>query len=211
VLAPSGRDAALTCTLLERAGVLACACRDMEELCQRVRGEGAAGVMVAEEALTAPALRLLRGLLAEQPAWSDLPILLFTPGAGESRHPRLKQLIEELGNLTLLDRPLRPVTMLSAARAALRARGRQYIARGELQLQQRAVEQRDQFLAMLGHELRNPLAAISMAVELNGMELEHYRGIVRRQARHLTRLVDDLLDVSRVTSARSCCSARCWT
>jgi CheY-like chemotaxis protein len=92
--------------------------------------------------------------------------------------------------------------MLSAARAALRARRRQYAARAELAAQQRAVRERDQFLAMLGHELRNPLSAISMAINLDRDGNSKYRDIMRRQVSHLSRLVDDLLDVSRVTQGR---------
>jgi PAS domain S-box-containing protein len=70
----------------------------------------------------------------------------------------------------------------------------------------RAADQRkDEFLAMLAHELRNPLAPISAAAELLGIgKLDEERvrrssAIVTRQVRHMTRLVDDLLDVSRVT------------
>jgi len=66
-----------------------------------------------------------------------------------------------------------------------------------------AQERKDEFLAMLGHELRNPLAPIVHAVELLGRRdpavAEQAREIIRRQATHLTRLVDDLLDVSRFT------------
>jgi CheY-like chemotaxis protein len=93
--------------------------------------------------------------------------------------------------------------MRSAVLSALRARKRQYAARADLHEQQRAVRLRDQFLAMLGHELRNPLAAIAMAVKLDDAnEGSLYRAIVERQTEHLTRLVDDLLDVSRVTSGK---------
>ena len=199
VLAPSGRDAQLTCSLLEKAGMQAVVCSSMDQMCKQVSEAGALGLMLAEEALTPRAVQHLRELLARQPAWSDLPILLFSGrlGVPSALTPKM---IEALGNVTVLDRPLRPVTMLSAANAAQRARKRQYMARSELHAQQQAVQQRDQFLAMLGHELRNPLSAISMAVEIS--DVDHYRGVVRRQARHLTRLVDDLLDVSRVTSGK---------
>ena len=65
---------------------------------------------------------------------------------------------------------------------------------------------KDEFLAMLGHELRNPLAPIIAAAELlrrdaAGAALAHVE-IVQRQARHLDRLVGDLLDVSRVTTGK---------
>ena len=62
---------------------------------------------------------------------------------------------------------------------------------------------KDEFLAMLGHELRNPLAPILTAVEVMRLSgdpgHERERAVVERQARHLVRLVDDLLDMSRIT------------
>jgi PAS domain S-box-containing protein len=61
---------------------------------------------------------------------------------------------------------------------------------------------KDQFLAMLGHELRNPLAPIVTALHLmrlrGGASLERERAVIERQVSHLVRLVEDLLDVSRV-------------
>ena len=66
---------------------------------------------------------------------------------------------------------------------------------------------KDQFLAMLGHELRNPLSAISNAATLlertpDASVAERMRGIVQRQVQHLVRIVNDLLDVARVTSGK---------
>jgi CheY-like chemotaxis protein/nitrogen-specific signal transduction histidine kinase len=90
--------------------------------------------------------------------------------------------------------------MVAAVRAALRTRGRQYEGR-------RAIESRDAFLAMLGHELRNPLGAITFALLAldrktpAGTKPNEY-GIMERQVRHLSRLVDELLDVARVTHGK---------
>ena len=65
---------------------------------------------------------------------------------------------------------------------------------------------KDEFLAMLGHELRNPLAPILTALQLmrlrGGTALEHERTVIERQTRHLVRLVDDLLDVSRIARGK---------
>ncbi len=204
VLAPTGRDAALTRNLLESAGIESAICSDVPELCSRVERQGAAGLLIAEEVLVKPAVAMLEKLLDRQESWSDLPILLFT-GAGAANGPRppVDHVIRALGNVNLLDRPLRPITMVSAVKSALRARRRQYVARAELLAQQRAVRQRDQFLAMLGHELRNPLSAIVMATELMDHDDSVERRILQRQAAHLTRLVDDLLDVSRVTTGKT--------
>lgn len=204
VLAPTGRDAVLTRDLLERAGLKSLICGDVRELCMRASRQGAAALLIAEEVLMRPAISLLARMLERQDSWSDLPVLVFT-GAASSQGPRtpLDHVIRPLGNVNLLDRPLKPITMISAAKSALRTRRRQYVAREALFEQQRAVRQRDQFLAMLGHELRNPLSAIVMAIEVMGHDESVERRILHRQATHLTRLVDDLLDVSRVTTGKA--------
>jgi PAS domain S-box-containing protein len=69
------------------------------------------------------------------------------------------------------------------------------------------VEARDKFLAILGHELRNPLSAISNAVKLSELKPDEeerlrYNSIIARQTRHMAKLIDDLLDVSRVTAGK---------
>jgi signal transduction histidine kinase len=204
ILAPTGRDAALTASLLRKAGLAAEPCKDMDALC-REAARGGAALIIAEEVLVPSGLRRLAEVLSHQAAWSDLPVLIFT-GEGatiQSRRPTV-ELLAPLGNVTLLDRPLRPVTMIAAAKAALRARRRQYQGREEMARQTDAVRQRDQFLAMLGHELRNPLAAIVLAGEMLARTSGPSRpvDIIRRQTHHLRRLVDDLLDVARVTSGK---------
>ncbi|MFX8203568.1 histidine kinase dimerization/phospho-acceptor domain-containing protein, partial [Acinetobacter baumannii] len=68
---------------------------------------------------------------------------------------------------------------------------------------------KDEFLAMLGHELRNPLGAISNAVHIldrvedaRGQSATHAREIITRQVQHLGGLIDDLLDVGRVVTGK---------
>ncbi|HXU61745.1 MAG TPA: GAF domain-containing protein, partial [Polyangia bacterium] len=69
-----------------------------------------------------------------------------------------------------------------------------------------ADRRKDEFLAMLGHELRNPLAPIATALDLMSFKgsatLQKERDVIRRQVDHLSRLVDDLLDVSRITRGK---------
>lgn len=73
---------------------------------------------------------------------------------------------------------------------------------------ERASHAKDEFLAMLGHELRNPLSAISSAASLIGLpgvaadSVNHAKKIIQRQSRHLGRIVDDLLDLSRAMSGK---------
>lgn len=86
----------------------------------------AGAAILAEEAISDEAIGLLDKWLHDQPPWSDLPIILLTKGRGG---PETKMdLASRLGNVTILERPLHPVTLVSAARAALRARARQHVA-----------------------------------------------------------------------------------
>jgi signal transduction histidine kinase len=75
-----------------------------------------------------------------------------------------------------------------------------------LKKQAEADRHKDEFLAMLGHELRNPLAPIFTALQLMSLRGDptstREREVIRRQAHHLTHLVDDLLDVSRVARGK---------
>src|SRR5262249_10337146 len=67
--------------------------------------------------------------LTSQPAWSDLPIVLLTNrGGGLERNPVAIRLVDTLGNVTFLERPLHPTTLISVVRTALRRRRRQYEA-----------------------------------------------------------------------------------
>jgi signal transduction histidine kinase/CheY-like chemotaxis protein len=196
VLAPLGRDAPLAQRVLGEAGLEVEICPDVPDLCRRI-SEGAGAVLLTEEVLTSPHLPQLAAVLEAQPSWSDLPIALF----GSIEAP-----LARVANVTLLDRPVRIRTLVSAMGSALRARRRQYQTRDLLEAVRRSVRERDQFLAMLGHELRNPLAAVLTASELldrsAGEKFQRERAVIGRQARNLGRLVDDLLEVSRVTTGK---------
>src|SRR5687768_11892808 len=213
VLAPTGRDSPLACDILtERANIACEACTDVLDLCRKI-AQGAGVVLIAEEALDSPAAWRLTDALAAQLPWSDLPLLVLASAPEADVHGGGPlSVLRQRGNVTLLDRPLRIVTLVSSVQAALRARRRQYEVRDLLAATRAAVRQRDQFLAMLGHELRNPLATITNAltvldtvVPLDGTaeaaEREQ-REIITRQTGNLARLVDDLLDVARITSGK---------
>ena len=200
VLAPVGRDATLVQRTLQEAGIACSACRSFETLRLEME-DGAGAIVVTEDVLSKEAVAELGDLLGSQLPWSDLPLLIFSAGR-EQRRGSLEELKTRTA-FTLLDRPTRKRTLISAVHSALRARRRQYEVRDLLAELETSVRARDQFLAMLSHELRNPLAAILTAAQLmerrDPSALASERGIVQRQARMLARLVDDLLDVSRVT------------
>lgn len=216
VLAPVGRDAPLARDVLAGADICAEPCPDMEALCLAL-SQGAGALLVAEEALFPAALQHLTAALREQPTWSDVPLVVVLH-AGEITSGRLLTLrgSEPLRNVTYLERPVRVATLVSALRAALLARRRQYEVRDHLIERQRAEaelraanQRKDQFLALLGHELRNPLAVISTSIHLlqraqpppEDRVARLYERIAR-QTRSLTRQVDDLLDISRAMAGK---------
>ncbi|MCA1827710.1 MAG: ATP-binding protein [Myxococcales bacterium] len=195
IFAPVGRDGPLALTAIEGAGMEAQLCRNMGEVCEEIAA-GAGAALLTQEALDSGGAIQLAETLDGEPPWSDFPVVLC---AGT--------LLPELGrlaNFTVLERPVRMRTLLSTLRSALRSRRRQYHARAMMEELRQSVRDRDQFLAMLGHELRNPIAAVLIASEVmerrGGQALAQERQIIARQARQLGRLVDDLLDVARVTS-----------
>ena len=131
ILAPTGRDAPLTQGVLAEGGMRSTLCTDVGSLAQEI-AKGAGALIVSEEALgQETALYFLGDLLARQPAWSDLPILLLAHHGADS--PAVRQAIRMLGNVTLLERPVRVASLVTAAQTALRARHRQYHAREHLQ------------------------------------------------------------------------------
>jgi signal transduction histidine kinase/ActR/RegA family two-component response regulator len=212
VLAPTGRDGPLACNVLhERAGLATLTCRDVADLCRQI-ARGAGAVIMTEEAIDLWSARRLIDALAAQLPWSDLPVIIFATAQEQMSNGGNGVplgVLRQRGNVTVLDRPLRIVTLVTTVQAALRARRRQYEVRDLLAETRNAVRQRDQFLAMLGHELRNPLATISNAMSVldaasppEGLLENEQREIIRRQTEHLARLVDDLLDVSRITSGK---------
>jgi signal transduction histidine kinase/CheY-like chemotaxis protein len=211
VLAPSGRDAALASQVLEQAQITAVVCADLAALTAAMDA-GAGAAVLANEALTPEVIAALTAHLHRQPAWSDFPLLIFTArAASASENRRSLEAFACLGNVTALERPVHPLTMVSATQAALRARARQYAARAALLDRERDVRQRDEFLALLGHELRNPLGALRNAATMverstadapTPASVDRPLAIIDRQLRHLTQLVDDLLDVARVTSGK---------
>jgi signal transduction histidine kinase/ActR/RegA family two-component response regulator len=202
VLAPTGRDALLACQILSQAGLLCCSCQAEPGLFREIQ-QGAGTLLVTEEALQPSIIQSMVGLLGAQEPWSDLPLIVFARAGGADEDVLSR--LSPLSNVTILERPVRMSTLVSAVQAALRARRRQYEVRDLLQRQAEADRRKDEFLAMLGHELRNPLAAIRNALWILGEagsreELDvRQREVIERQTRHLVRMVDDLLDVSRVT------------
>ncbi|HWL74983.1 MAG TPA: histidine kinase dimerization/phospho-acceptor domain-containing protein, partial [Burkholderiaceae bacterium] len=89
--------------------------------------EGAAAALVTEEAFLEGGTQALEKWVANQPAWSDFPFIVLTSRAtSPAAHAYRLRLLDSLGNVSMLERPLNTVTLVSSVRAALRARRRQY-------------------------------------------------------------------------------------
>lgn len=202
--APTGRDATLSCDILGKEGYLCQVCETCAVLTEEI-GRGAGLALIGAECLDAESLPKLVARLERQPVWSDLPIVLLTR---ESEDGEL--VVRTLGpraNLTLLERPVWITNLRSSVRAAVRARRRQYEVRDLLVRLAESDRMKDEFLAMLGHELRNPLNAIATAAailreEEGGELLGRQTRLIERQTRHLARMMDDLLDLSRLSQAK---------
>jgi signal transduction histidine kinase/ActR/RegA family two-component response regulator len=209
VLAPTAKDASITEALLAKASISVELCPTFDDVIDQLP-DGAAAILIPEEAVAAEHNGRLSALLAEQPPWSDLPVLVLThPGANSAESGAA---VRTLGNVTLLERPVQVTTLLSAVQTALRARERQYQIREHLterarteESLRRADQRKDEFLATLGHELRNPLSPLLTGLQLMKMTgvqdpvLVRVTAAMERQVSHLVRLVDDLLEVSRIT------------
>jgi signal transduction histidine kinase/FixJ family two-component response regulator len=133
ILAPTGRDAAVAAALIQEAGFYANVAGDLAALTHEIEA-GAGLAVIADEAIKTADLRSLVKWLNEQPSWSDFPIVLLThQGGGPERNPDAARLGQALGNVTFIERPFHPTTLVSIVGSAVRGRRRQYQTRAILE------------------------------------------------------------------------------
>ena len=210
IFAPVGKDAPLTLDVLRRTDLKGCVCTTAHGLCVELQ-RGAAVIMLTEEALEDNGIGELMDCLRSQPAWSDVPVLLFADAERSEIYLRTLRLLEGLRNVVLLERPIRLGAALSLIRSAMRGRERQYELRDLLKAFADAREEaetanrlKDEFLATLSHELRTPLNAIlgwtTMLRDGNVQPKHVMRALdtIHRNATAQVQIVNDLLDVSRI-------------
>lgn len=167
ILAPLGRDSQIALMMLNEAGFDGIITRDLGALCNEL-SLGAGLLVIASEALLGANLEPLLGLIEQQPAWSDLPIVLLTHHGGPEQNPA-SRLGLQLGNVTFLERPFHPVTLISLVTTALRGRRRQY-------------EARDRLIDLSQSELRlqNTLETLEQQVEERTAQLRHNEEALRQ-------------------------------
>ncbi len=133
ILAPHGRDAAVAAAMLAEKGLESHICPDLAAFANALEA-GAAFGLVTEEAIATADISPVTRWLGAQAQWSDFPFILLTHrGGGIERNPTATRYLTALGNVTFLERPFHPLTLISVAEAALRARRRQYDARKKLE------------------------------------------------------------------------------
>ena len=224
ILAPVGRDADVTVSVLRNAGIVSKPCQNVSEVCERLRVEGnsVGALVLTEESLASPVeYSSLAKWIEHQEPWSELPIIFLThPGQPTKVTAQRSRVLSLRGAVTVLERPVRPVALVGALRVALQSRRRQYQLR-DLMESQRSVgfelerarleaeaanRAKDNFLATLSHELRTPLNAISGWAYLmrNSPKDETLVAqgldVLQRNTNTLIELISDLLDTSRIVA-----------
>jgi signal transduction histidine kinase len=219
VLPPTRRDGDVTRALLRDVG-LDCDVVGNAKMLASQLNTSIGAVVLTDAAVADPGLSSVMDALDHQPQWSDMPVILLSKL--DKRSAADKRRFGKLTNLTVLDRPTSGRALVSAVEAAMRGRARQYQIRDQLNSLQEADtalaldaterknadRRKDEFLATLAHELRNPLAPIRTGLQAlarpggEGAAGTVIRAIMERQLSQMVRLIDDLLDVSRISSGK---------
>ncbi len=189
--------------LLERRAIPCHLASSIGEACAMIR-EGAGAAIISEEAFSGNAIGELLEVLHEQPSWSDFPLILLTvSGRVTIESERLREMRRPLGNIFLLERPLRPETLLGTLEIALRGRERQYQIRDQMEQYALAQEAllRSEKLAVTGrlaasiaHEINNPLEAVTNLLFLMRAELSS-----EQRNKYLAQAEQELARVAEIT------------
>lgn len=196
LVAPSGRDGELINRLLEEQDI-SCLSFSTSQEARIEAGAGAGVVIIAEEALPVAEIDLWAEEVREQPSWSDLFFIILTVPGERSRRSTLAQ--QWLGNVVLLDRPVRPETFLGTVLAVLRSRRRQYEMRDHMVAVRLAADalRKAEKLAVVGrlalsisHEINNPLEAVTNLLYLIrfASSLDEAKSLAENAAQELARV-----------------------
>ena len=148
ILAPTTADAALSRSILGEAGLSSQVCADLDELVRATEQDPGA-ILLTDEVITAAEMPRLIGVLGHQPSWSDVPVLLLSRSGADGS--TAGHALESLGNVTVLERPVRRTHLISALQTAIRGRRRQYQLRDQIAAL-RLSEERFKLVAHAVHE-----------------------------------------------------------
>jgi signal transduction histidine kinase/CheY-like chemotaxis protein len=180
VLAPQGRDAQVAISLLSNSSVAGIACRDIAGVSDRLE-EDIAFLLATEEALIGADLRPLADWLANQPSWSDLPIIVLThAGGGPDRNPEVWRLAKLLRNVSFIERPFNPMTLASIVSTAIGSRERQFEAKARIE------------------ELAALNGTLERRVRERTADLERSHAIAMEEARQREKAEEQLLQAQKV-------------
>jgi signal transduction histidine kinase/DNA-binding response OmpR family regulator len=180
VLPPTHGDAELSRTILAEAGLVCHVCNDLGELARQL-DLGAAALLLTVDVQAASDVHRLVEAVRRQPSWSDVPILMLT---GTRTDPAATAwATEQLGNVTMLERPVRVMNLVSALRAAIRERRRQYDLRDQLIQLRLAQEQ----VKLLNEQLHHDLARLMRLHQVSTRLV---------QTTHLAGLLHEILDAA---------------
>ena len=172
VLAPTGRDGRAACAIIEQAGLAAISCCGIDALRTGLEA-GAGAAVVAKEAFFGADPAGLFEWVEGQPPWSDFPFVVLTTRHEDPRHRQhTLRLIANLRNVTLQERPLQSVTLVSAVQAALRARLRQYDAARYLAEREKAASHLEELVGERTRQLQDANSRLTAARESLTMALE---------------------------------------
>lgn len=221
ILAPTGADAEVLRDTLSAEKLNPYVCDTMAEFCEGIR-HGAGTAILAREALTPSNADLLNRMLADQPEWSDFPLLVMSWPQSDT-----ESVWSVLGtggssvNATVLDRPARARTLCAAVRANLRSRDSQYRVAQELQRRREAevalrrrteelavaYKEMESFSYSVSHDLRAPLRTLR---NFSDILLEDYSDVldsigkdyldrISKASQKMANLIDDMLRLSRIS------------
>ncbi len=208
VLTPTGRDAALLAATLAALQIETAISIDSATLL-RMLDEGAGSAIIAEEALTPNLIQGLSAWLNAQPPWSDTPFIVLTSGGRATRESHFRaQELQDLGNFTLIERPVRPETVQSSVRSALRARMRQYEIRSRQEALIQANADLEQYAHSASHDLKEPIRSIGIYSDLLARSygsLLDERGwkfltFIQSSTKRMEALLSDLLSYAHASS-----------
>jgi signal transduction histidine kinase len=196
LVTPTGRDAELITDVLRSSGVQSQIFKNIFDAVEVFRARDVGALLIAEEALGNEEISHLSTRLGQQPAWSLLPVLILTEAGVESSQSLLRERRRlALGNTNLLERPVRPTTLVSSVKAALYMRTLQYERRVS-----EAALRRSESLALVGrmassiaHEINNPLEAVT-----NLLYLLDGSPLTPEQRRYLDTARQELMRVSEI-------------